>query len=400
MKLTIAACLLAMSAWSCSNSAEKSADANDSVLSTNPSMTTEFSITDEEPEASKDTVITKAILNEDSECRDVLLSVYQYFDVTSDKTYLEKLTSIYSSTTQSQVDQRRGLSYGVSVPDLASGDFGMSKSKVNSVASKYQGRTDYTLSRNELLTLSETYSRAGDVLSAHEKWLACIQEKNRTSRLKIDVNSDDEVQVSVQMIPNLYGVDRVRVRSVNSSANLELVRGDIKARDMISFTGKYTLTYRRKDKKNAFVSINLERGDNIIPAYIPGTAEPKYETRQINEKYIATAKFDISANWLKISAPGMNEATIRFKNQNGSHYTLPITVRTNLKSPTKITNFYYVPRTGGVNSFKWPGRETTITPDGSIALKCQLVSGAKKMTGQFHIEYTRDTLVCVANCPQ
>jgi len=209
-----------------------------------------------------------------------------------------------------------------------------------------------------------------------------------------DVNSESEVKVSFQMIPNKFGINKVKVISINPSDNLELTGGEVKRGDRILYTGKYTLSYRRKDKKPAFVSVNLERGENIIPVYIESVEKDPCEMRTIPGEFIGTAQFNISANWIKINAPGMKEQTITFKDQRKNPYSLKITVNTNLNNKdAKITSFYYEDISGGFSDFKW-NKKTEVDAKGRLSVSCTMKSGQKKMKGKFIIRYTIDSLYC------
>lgn len=337
--------------------------------------------------------------NDPNSCGEVLTTVFQKLSVHSHKEYLQKLSYLYEATSQQDLESRKGSALGIDVPDYGSLSWGSNKTKVNTLTSKYKSQGTFTLSTDELLKLSQVYTRSADVLSAHDKWLGCIEVTNGIPRLREQLNSDSEVIVYFKMKPNAYrdGSDRVKVRNVNYSGNLVITKGDLTGKK-ITYNGDYTLTFKRKNGQKATVSVDLEEG-SILPVDIGAvTKEPVMVMETVKNSYQCNVEINVSANWMKIKSPGGAEQRVTFANQSRNPYKLRFNVNTKLKNPqAKILDCFYTPASGGIGDFRMKG--VKLNGNNTLSVDCYMVTGGKRMKGKFTILYSETKEVCKANCP-
>ncbi|WP_430402793.1 hypothetical protein [Fluviicola sp.] len=340
----------------------------------------------------------KSVMNT---CDGVLAVVYQKLSLKTDKEYLEKLNYLYESTSQQDLNSRKGSSLGISVPDYGSLSWGSNKSKVRKLYEKYKTQVNYSLSYNEVIELNETYSRSEDVEKAVDAWTACVRDTYKIPYLRYTESSDSTLMVEFEMQPNQYRGprDKVRVTDIVFSDNLTFVKANFSKNGKIRYSGTYTLKFKRKNSGKAFVKVDLEEG-KIIPVEIPSNKPlPTWGTETVKESYQYDVDINVSANWMRFTAPDGSVQTIKFKNQDRSHYRLSFNIKTILKNPKAVIyDYYYSPTKGGLGDYQKQGIK--LEPDGTLSVDCYMVTGSKKMTGKFTIFYGISKLVCKANCPE
>lgn len=334
-------------------------------------------------------------------CDGVLSVVYQRLSLRTDKEYLEKLNYLYESTSQEDLNNRRSSSLGITVPDYGTLTWGSNKSKVKKIYNKYKTQINYSLSYNEIIELNETYSRSEDVEKAINAWTSCVRESYKIPYLRYTEALDSTLKIEFDMEPNQFRGprDKVRVTDIVFSDNLTLLSSNFKKNDKIRYSGTYNLKFKRKNTGKAFVQVDLEEG-KIIPLEIPSNKlEPEWVTETVKESYQYKVDINVSANWMKFTAPDGSVQTIKFKNQDRSHYRLSFNIKTILKNPEAVVyDYYYSPIKGGLGDFQKKGIK--LEPNGTLSLDCYMVTGSKKMTGTFNIFYGVSKLVCKANCPE
>lgn len=334
-------------------------------------------------------------------CDGVLAVAYQKLSLKTDKEYLEKLNYLYESTSQQDLNSRRGSALGITVPDYGSLSWGSNKSKVRKLYKKYKTQVNYSLSYNEVMELNETYSRSEDVEKVVNAWTSCVRDTYKIPYLQYREADDGSLIVEFEMQPNQYvgPDDKVRVTDIVFSDNLTFVSSSFKKNNKIRYSGAYTLKFRRKDEGKAFVKVDLEAG-KIIPVEIPSVKkDPVWKKETIKDSYQYNVEINVSANWMRFTAPDGSIQTVTFKNQDRKHYRLSFNIKTILKNPEAVIyDCYYSAITGGVGDFRNLG--TKIGLDGALSIDCYMVSGAKKMTGKLTVFYGISKLVCKANCPE
>lgn len=332
-----------------------------------------------------------------SGCDGAFSVVYQKLSLKTDKEYLEKLNYLYESTSQSELQSRRSSSLGINVPDYGTLDWSSKKAKFKSVYNKYKNQIDYSLTYNEHIELFETYTRSEDVEKALDAWTKCNWITNKVPYLELQDQSDSTVMVFFQMMPNLFrnASDKVRVKDISFSENLELIKGDIKGRK-IRYDSRNVLVFKRKNTKRASVVVDLDEGFQIMPINIPAVLkEIVYDNVVVKEMY--ECKVDINAKKSTLIFTH-NDGTIQkltFKEQNRSRQKWNFTAKTQLKNnECTIYDCYII---GGVTRFEKKGIE--LENDGTLSIDCFLETGPKIMSGKFVIVYGRMKRICVENCP-
>lgn len=335
-----------------------------------------------------------------NDCAKVFDVVKQSISVKTDKQYLENLNTLYSATSQQDLDTKSKSSVGISIPKYGVGDWYHNKSKVQKISNKYEGKSEYSLSKDEILELNETFSRTEDVQAAIKAWNSCIVETYGTIYLELNHNDDSTVIVSFLMKTNDFKGpdDKVKVTNISYSSNLTLIKGDITGKK-INYVSVNTLTFKRSDSNQAKVLVDLAVG-NIIPIEIPKVTKeilpPVYEKRIVQQTYQVRCKINRDANWIKIIR-GDHTRTIKFPNQGREHYILEFKIPTTLKNKKhKIKNCFYTPDVGGITDFKF--KDVIINSNGTLSINCYLVTGANLMSGYFTIVYEISEWICVANC--
>lgn len=330
-------------------------------------------------------------------CDAVLQVVFQKLSITSHKTYLETLHYLYQSENQKQLDERRKSSVGISVLNYAEGSWNDNKTSITQIMNKYREQRDYSLQTEEMLVLNSTYSRKEDVEKAITAWNNCVAGQQRIPFLREQHNDESTVIVSFRMFPNEYthSWERVRVKKITYSNNLELVEGGIIEGRTIPYKGEYTLKFNRKNLKKASISVDLEKG-NIIPITIASLDSPEYTTVWVTETSEAKVYINAKNSTLRIKFPDGRDTTMRFREQNRSRQKWNFRVNTNLNYKEAIIVDYYI--VGGLAQFikDYP----IIGPKGNLILPCFLETAPKIMTGKFVIVYKVPKTICVANCPE
>jgi len=333
-------------------------------------------------------------------CDGVFSVVYQKLSLKTDKEYLEKLNYLYEATSQQDLQNRRSSSLGISVPDYGTLSWGSNKSKVKSVFNKYRTQVDYSLSYNEHIELSETYTRSEDVENALKAWTDCIRITNNIPYLQLQEQSDSSAIVFFQMMPNLWreANDKVKVKDITFSENLILTKGDIKGRK-IKYSSRNALTFKRKNLEKASIIVDLDEGFNVIPINIPSRKKiAVIETRIVKDVYQCNVEIDLPANWMKITLPnGEVQPTITFPNQR-SPYKINFKIKTTLKNVDAFIEDCFYTSTTGLADFKNNG--VKLEKDGTLSIDCFLATSQRYMTGKITILYGIKKEVCVANCPE
>lgn len=334
-------------------------------------------------------------------CAGALSVVYQKISVRTDKEYLEKLQYLYESTSQQELNNRRGSSLGITVPDYGTLNWGSNKAKVQKLYNKYRTQVNYSLAYTELMELNETYSRSEDVQHALNAWNTCIKDTYKVPYLSYVSNDDSSVVASFEMNPNQFRGpdDKVKVTDIVYSDNLRLLSSNFKKGGKIKYSGTYNLMFKRTSNAKAFVRVDLEEG-KIVPVEIPKIIDsPVIVAETVKETYQYNVDINVSANWMKFTAPNGSVQTITFPDQSRNPYKLSFNVKTILKNPdAKVEDYFYSPIKGGLGDFRKRG--VKIESNGNLSLDCYLVTGAKRMTGKFTVLYSTTKLVCKANCPE
>jgi hypothetical protein len=320
------------------------------------------------------------------DCEAPLRALHQTLNVTSERHLLEKLHHIYESTSQSDASSRSGSSLGIKVDGYGDGLWKSNKEKISSLYKRHYEDVNYQYTLDEKIDLYYSFYKSEDFKVAVDAWSAC-GPNNGIIKPILSVSNKDQVVVSFKMSPNDYNgpEDRVKVRNIFYSQNLQLVESSIPKNNKIKYSGEYTLAFKRTSNDAGLVKIDLAKG-KIVPVVI-SEIKPQPQMIRVKEVVYVPVSSNMSANWLKTQ---YDTQQFVFPNQSRSHYVLDVTNRrTNIKNlnHAKIEECFYIPITGGIGDFKFQSSSTD-NSDNTFLLNFYFVSGHKKMTGKIGVVYS------------
>lgn len=394
MKIKILPCLLIFAALiGCKpkSESENQSRQSDSTKSSKNEPFAQFFVTDETTDksmSSSSEEFSDEAKNYVNGCDGVFSIVYQKLSLKSDKHYLETLNYLYESKDQTQLDERRKSAIGISVPDYGVGSWKDNKSKVKTIYSQHRNEVQYSLSSYELLELNEVFSRSEDVEKAIIAWNSCIAQTSQVPHLIVRHNDSSTVIVSFKMFRNDFvnSWSRVKVRKIIYSDNLILEDNSLEGK-RIKYTGEYTLKFIRKNRSEASINVDLEKG-NIIPVTVPALPR-NCETIMEEKIYVAKADINVKKSRLIITSPEGIEQLLQFKEQNRSRHKWRFKVKTKLKNNEAVIQDYFIT---GVTRFVKEG--VIVEPDGTLTLDCWLQTASKVTIEKFVIIYSQSSTLC------